>query len=233
MTIRDEIQNAGNSALEQLRETQSFFNYDLWLWNSTLVEIKEKGRQFTLKSLETGQILDSAHFAKIASSYKYQLPAIALQRTVIVFENYLSKIFQLWIVNYPKAFSKRQIAFQQILELPDKDSIIDEFVSAEIQAIFYQHPRDWFNFLNTHCGLEKFDQDILAQFYEIKARRDLIVHGQNIINKSYVEKSASHAVGDLGDMLETNEPYVENAMLFIHKIIVHTQQAFSNKLRST
>ncbi len=59
----------------------------------------------------------------------------------------------------------------------------------------------------------EIDDDLIKDYIEIKASRDIIVHNLGEINRLYVDKAAEKARGAVGDELVVNRTYFKHVLV--------------------
>jgi hypothetical protein len=92
-------------------------------------------------------------------------------------------------------------------------------VEKELQDVFYDRPVNWFEYIRTLAKITSPSQSEAEQFAEIKATRDVLVHGRGIANAFYVDKAGSLARARPGEPLEVPGPYDQRSWELICKII--------------
>jgi hypothetical protein len=148
-----------------------------------------------------------------------ELASSTLQQFVSIFENFLSDALRAWLLAHPQSLSKRQLSGKEIIDLPDKTAIVDALVEKELKDVFYDRPANWFQYLNDHVNTGSPSATEGDIFGEIKATRDVLVHGQGIANKYYVDKAGTAARAQLGQALDIPEPYHQRSWEIICTLV--------------
>jgi len=164
-------------------------------------------------------VLEHEHILSNAGDNKESLIQAALQQFVSIFECFLSDVCRAWLLAFPVGIARRQLNGREILSLPDKPAIIDALIEKELRDVFYDRPSNWFGYLNNLVSLGAPTQKDVESFSEIKATRDILVHGQGIANAYYVDKSGKAARVRLGEPINVPEPYHQQSWTLICKLV--------------
>jgi hypothetical protein len=108
---------------------------------------------------------------------------------------------------------------KEIFNLPDKTAIIDALVEKELKDIFYDRPANWFEYVKGMVNIAAPTVAEAEQFAEIKATRDVLVHGQGIANAYYVDKAGKLARVQPGQSLDVPGPYHQASWTLIRKLV--------------
>ena len=130
-----------------------------------------------------------------------ELASSSLQQFVSIFENFFLEIARDWTLAHPERLSKRQLSGEVIFRLTDKAAMIEALVEKELQDVFYDRPANWFEYMKTLTKIASPGEADAKQFAEIKATRDVFVHGQGMANAFYVDKAGSLARHSLANHL--------------------------------
>ena len=76
-----------------------------------------------------------------------------------------------------------------------------------MKDIFYDRPANWFDYLQKLVKIAVPTEADKEEFSEIKATRDVLVHGHGIANAHYVDKAGRAARVQSGQPLDVTEPY--------------------------
>jgi hypothetical protein len=208
MALRDEIEVLRDRALGKLNDAHDYFTYSKRLWR-TLQRSVEYGRQkFSWRNLFTSSSANEQDLLAKAHLYVSQeLTSSTLQQFVSIFESFLFDALRSWLLAHPQSLARRQLSGRDILELPDKAAIVDALVEKELKDVFYDRPANWFEYLNERVQTGSPTSADAQRFAEIKATRDVLVHGQGIANPYYMDKSGAEARAQVGQSLGLSEPY--------------------------
>lgn len=142
-----------------------------------------------------------------------------MQQFVSTFESFLYDVLKLWLLAYPKSLSSRQLSGRDILGLPDKAAIVDALVDKELRDVFYDRPTSWFEYLWSKVDPGAPQAAESERFAEIKATRDVLVHGHGVANAYYADKAGKAARAQPGQPLDVPEPYHQASWELIQKIV--------------
>jgi hypothetical protein len=115
--------------------------------------------------------------------------------------------------------AKRQIDMSSVIELPDRDSIIQAIIDQALHDLAYKNVRDWFAYLEERVALGCPTSDEIASITERKATRDVLVHNRGVANRQYVAKAARLARFPVGARIEIDEPYHRETFALVCKIV--------------
>lgn len=140
-------------------------------------------------------------------------------------EDYFSKIIE-WIL---KTDTKRikctingvnMIDKVSVVDLidNDKETLIENIIKQRLSGLFYASPQKQLEYLKSALDIEP-DEDLWGKWMEIKARRDLIVHNNGIVNQIYLNKASSFSLCSLGDEALIDENYFKMVISSLKSLI--------------
>ena len=62
------------------------------------------------------------------------------------------------------------------------------------------------------------EDSTFARYYELKATRDLLVHGNRKINSIYVEKAGTQKRGKVGDSIMVDSDYFDSSLAIMKQL---------------
>ena len=220
MALADEIRAARDRALRLLADAHNYFAYTEQSWLALHFTVQQDGYRFTLQNPATGSSVTEAEFLVRAQRYvDNELAAATLQQFVAIFENYLLDVLRLWLRAHPAAVSGRELKGEQILALPDKAAIVDALIDKELVGLLYGRPADWFKYLNSRVAVGVPSPAEVQQFAEVKATRDVLVHGGGVANPTYVDKAGPAARAAAGQPLDVPGPYHRASWELVCKLV--------------
>ena len=220
MPLRDDIERIRDGAILTLNDAHDYFIYTRDAWRSLQQDVQRHGKTLLWRNLSTNSYITERDVSARAQGYiELELAASTLQQFVSIFENFLFDSARAWILTYPERISKRQLNGRDILALPDKPAIIDALVEKELKDVFYDRPANWFEYIRTMVNIAAPTTVEAGQFAEIKATRDVLVHGQGIANAYYVDKSGRLARVEPGRPLDVPGPYHQSSWELICKLV--------------
>jgi hypothetical protein len=110
------------------------------------------------------------------------------------------------------------IDINDVLDLPTKEAIIDSIIQKELVALSYAGPTKQIEYFKRVLSVE-IPADIINDWIEIKASRDLVVHNSSIINKVYIDKVGVKKRGEIGDQISINGDYFEKSIATTKSLI--------------
>jgi len=183
-------------------------------------EVPTKGSRLKEVRRDKKQVVD------ILENAKSELLNSVFVYIVAQFEGFLSDLIRETLrfdnrrlrtnVNGINHFTK--IELKDIIELEDKNKIIDFVVEKELISIFYASPTKQREYTERVTGVE-INADLWENWLEYKATRDLIVHSNGIINDVYLSKAGQKKRGELGDQIKVDLVYFENSIADIKSMI--------------
>jgi hypothetical protein len=195
MPLRSDVERIRDQSLAALNDAHDYFTYTKDAWRSLQQDVQREGRTLQWQNLSTGTSISERDVAGRA------------QQFVSIFENFLFDSIHAWILAYPEHVSRRQLSGKDIFGLPDKTAIVDALVEKELKDVFYDRPANWFEYVRAMVKIAAPTPDEAKQFAEIKATRDVLVHGQGIANAYYIDKAGTSARAPLGSPLDVPGPY--------------------------
>ncbi len=208
MSLKDAICTVRDAALSRLVDAHDYFEFTAEAWRVLQFQVDFRELVFTFRNPLTGT--SASQTSVIARSQGYvarELAEATLQQFVSIFEAFLGDVLRIWLVAHPASLSKRQLTGEDILALPDKAAIVDALATKELASVLYDRPANWFRFLNDRVNLGVPTDAEIRQFTEVKATRDILVHGLGIANTQYVDKSGTMARAAIGQVLDVPLPY--------------------------
>lgn len=220
MALRDDLLSLRDHTLLILNSAHDYYTFTIRAWDTLAAAVQEGGLKFSYRNSATQSSVQEDDITALSKRYAEQeLASATLQQFVSIFENFLFEVLRLWLLAHPKSLSSRQLSGKEILALPDKAAIVDALVEKELKDIFYDRPANWFEYLKgrVDTGVPLLDETL--RFAEIKATRDILVHGQGLANAYYVDKSGSAARVQAGQPLDVPEPYHQASWELICKLV--------------
>jgi hypothetical protein len=229
MALVDEVRDLASRTLLALDASHDYYTYTKRVWR-LLQQIVNEGRSFTFRNVTTGTKVDQRALLAQAQLYVTDyLMLSAFQHFVSLFEDFILDLLRHWLAVYPGSLSRKQVDFGTVLKAPDKGAIILHVVDKELNELKYQRLSDWFAYIEKTMQLGCPTGDEIEELAEIKASRDVIVHGKGIANLTYVSKSAGRARYQEGEKLEIPERYHRRSWELIRKIVQDVSDAASKK----
>ncbi len=140
-------------------------------------------------------------------------------------EDYLSKIME-WILKTDNRRIKctvngiNMVDKVSVVELidNDKDTLIDEIIKQRLMSLFYASPNKQNEYLKSALDID-VEEELWGKWIEIKARRDLIVHNDSIVNEMYLNKTKEFALFAIGDEAKIDSKYFTEIVALLKKLV--------------
>lgn len=140
-------------------------------------------------------------------------------------EDYFNKIMRL-LLSYDNNRIKVTIpnlSMESNIEITDfisnsKEEMINKIIEQRISSIFYASPKKQFEYFDKALGI-LIDEDNWYKWIEYKARRDVIIHNNSIINEIYFSKVNKYTKFKIGEMVTFDEEEFKKIITFFNNII--------------
>jgi hypothetical protein len=120
------------------------------------------------------------------------------------------------------------IDIRDMLKLASLDNIIFEKATQRVRDALYASPRQYCSYLSAILGFE-LDENLLARFFELKASRDVFIHGGGVANDLYVSKAGALARSKAGTVLPIDGAYLRSGVACLKKIFTSTYKGLLEK----
>ena len=132
-----------------------------------------------------------------------------LVNSVSQFESFLADVLITFLNHYPQRITETMqgvpacpnISPKELVAAPDKEQLV--------QRVFEDHVAKL---------LSVKSDPSFADYYEITATRDLVVHNNCVVNALYLEKAGAKARGALGEKLSVDEAYYYDSLAKLKKV---------------
>ncbi len=112
---------------------------------------------------------------------------------------------------------KGGIPLDLFLESEERSDVIRRFVALRCEGLMFGKPSEYLDKIAKVLSIE-FDPEVVKDFIEVKASRDIIIHSNGRINKLYVEKAGDRRRGESGDELLIDRAYFRHVIVTIKKL---------------
>lgn len=140
---------------------------------------------------------------------------------VTYFENLIAGVLRENFVKYPQriALNEKSVSYKVLTEVNDIEEIKDILIDQEVTNKMYESLIDWKNYFqkNIKLNLNAWEEEFDA-LQEIMARRNLYVHNNGIINNIYVKLVKDVNKDFIGEYLNIDREYIDNAINTIEYI---------------
>lgn len=160
--------------------------------------------------------------------YPNLLMNMAFIYLVALFDAFLTDVFAAVLIERPEALkSKKQLTYDKILELQQKGELIKFMAQREINELSYKSMADQSNYYKAKFNINLAGSGVeLTALIEIRARRNLLVHNNGIVNDMYME-TVKYTTYSLGDRVELTFDYwneckkqLDSVATFVHKSVL-------------
>jgi hypothetical protein len=112
---------------------------------------------------------------------------------------------------------KSGIPIDLFLESAERDDVIRRFVALKCEGLMFGKPSEYLEKAAKVLSIE-LDDEIVRDFLEVKASRDIVIHNSGMINKLYVEKAGDRGRGSVGDELIIDRSYFRHVIVTLKKL---------------
>jgi hypothetical protein len=122
---------------------------------------------------------------------------------------------------YPQKLSiladKGGIPLDLFLEHEEREDVIWRFVAMKCEGLMFGKPSEYLEKAGKVLTIE-LDNNVVKEFIEIKASRDIIIHNRGRINKLYTEKAGDQRRGEDGDELVIDRTYFRHVIVTLKQL---------------
>jgi hypothetical protein len=192
----------------------------------------EDGNSISKENEVTKTETHSDVFIEKAKSYlaKEVIEATFLQ-FISIFESFITDFMKVWFVAYPGALEEKKIDVTMILNLPNKEAIIEAIAEQGANAIIYDKPANWFSKIEKFAKLNVPVPNEIERIVEAKATRDLLIHNRGVVNATYLEKAGkAPRYKNIGDRVSVSSQYHGEIWQLFKKVVDDMSTAALNKI---
>lgn len=212
--IKEKVQGDYTISEEELKaDVTRTFNTLLKKYNLTLKEFdkktKEKIANGTKLGIELNTLSDKLSFYRKSQKQIYKN---ALENMITYFKEFLSSVLKEHFLKNISSLNSKTIKFELVNNASSIEDIKEMFVLNELEELFHKNISEIFIFIEKELKIElpflrKHKTTILELFY----RRNICVHNNCKINKTYLESSRNPYKLKLGIEIQNTEDYLYNA----------------------
>lgn len=140
-------------------------------------------------------------------------------------EDYFNKIMKLLLTydNNRIKFTMQGLNMQSNINIMDflnnnKEEMIQQIINQRIDNIFYASPKKQLEYLDGALGINLSEKSWYT-WIEYKARRDIIVHNNGVVNDIYMEKVSGYGKFVLGEQISFSKEEFSNIISKLKSII--------------
>jgi hypothetical protein len=121
----------------------------------------------------------------------------------------------------------KKIDLKDIIAAKSLEEVYLSIINQKIFKLFYASPSDYFKYIGEGMQI-KLDQDLVLNYIEIKATRDLIVHNKGKVNDIYIQKAGIKArAKDTKQNIPITLEYHISSYSILKKIVRETYESVS------
>jgi hypothetical protein len=113
------------------------------------------------------------------------------------------------------------IDMRDVIRLQNVDNLILEKANQRVRDAMYGSPSQYFSFQKSVLGFG-LPEFVWRGFVEIKATRDLYIHGDGRVNEIYIRKAGNMARAKIGEVLTIDSEYLNKSITCMKSIITAT-----------
>jgi hypothetical protein len=134
------------------------------------------------------------------------------------FESFLADVLITFLNHYPLRITESvqgvppcpNISPKDLIAASNKDQLVQRVFEDHVSNVFRQRPSLYMAYVANLLGVK--NDSSFADFYEVAATRDLVVHNNCVANALYIEKAGARARGALGAKLLVDKTYYYDAL---------------------
>lgn len=107
---------------------------------------------------------------------------------------------------------KGGIPLDLFLDHENREDVIRRFVALRCEGLMFGKPSEYLAKAAEVLSIE-LNPETIAEFVEIKASRDIVIHNSGVINKLYVEKAGNRRRGTVGTELPIDQSYYRHVIV--------------------
>jgi len=147
-----------------------------------------------------------------------------LVNSVSQFESFLADVLITFLTHYPLRITETvqgipacpNISPRDLVVAPDKDQLIQRVFADHVVNVFRQRPSLYMAYVAKLLSVK--NDPSFADYYEVAATRDLVVHNNCVANALYLEKAGAKARGAQGAKLSIDKTYYYDALAKLKKV---------------
>jgi hypothetical protein len=147
-----------------------------------------------------------------------------LVRSLSQFESYLADLLIVFLDHYPQRITETVqgipacpgVSAKDMYAAPKKKLLKHPVLDDHVSNVFRQRPSLYMAYVSKLLSVK--NDPSFADYYEVAAARDLVVHNSGIINALYLEKAGIKARGALGEKIAVDEEYFSSALAKLKKV---------------
>lgn len=227
----DEIEALVERARNDLDDLLHFGSNNRFIWWNFKVWVR-RGTTFKTRNMTTGKTFTETDLIDLYPHYnRTYLLSFSLVQLITIFEAFLFDFIRLLLMRDPRHLAqKKQIEVGFAISAPDREALISLIAEREINELKYGRPKAWFEYLDRIVKLDCPTPDEIAQFAEMKAARDLIIHNGGVVNAVYIDKAGPKARYAVDQKITVSQLYFVDSWTLAKKLIDDLTGAVSRRM---
>lgn len=140
-----------------------------------------------------------------------------------------------FLLHDPRRFlidnGSKKIEAKMIVDAGNFETLLEQMADLILHDLSYQKPADQMKYFEKVFGIS-FRQELAAQWFEIKATRDILVHNGGMANGIYIQKAGSQARVACGEMLPIDRKYFHHVVVTLKSLVGGVCSAVQLKLKA-
>ena len=143
------------------------------------------------------------------------LAASVVQQLYSVFDDFLLGLTRAWLLAHPRHLLRkgrgeatRPVPFADVLDAPDRAAIVAAAVERDVRVRAYASLPEQLDYLNRLVKTDRPDPGERAALAELKATRDLLVHGDGVVGADYLAAAGNLARFAAGERMQLPDVYL-------------------------
>lgn len=157
-------------------------------------------------------------------------------------ESNLTRVLRLILTKYPHKLNvstsdisgSRSVPVNIILDADTLEDAKNSIIDRQLISVFYGAPKAYLAYFTKIAAVDTNDS-AFANYVELKACRDLLIHNAGVVNEIYRSKVGDLARAELGDRISVDSDYFDDCLAILKRIsgIIErdTTKAFPPKRR--
>ena len=154
------------------------------------------------------------------------LAAAVVQQLYALFDGYLLGLIRLWLLAHPRHLIRsgrgqrtRQVPLAAVVDAADRAAVIETIVEREVRDVAYLSLGEQFDALRTLVSLGRPTDDERDRLIELKATRDLLTHGDGVVDAGYLAKAGSLARFAGGERMQLPDVYLTASLDLVRDVV--------------
>lgn len=189
------------------------------------------GEKLELSAVDRQSLVGAMNaYVESIERYPHMLLNMGFIYLVALFDAFLADAFTSFLLSRPEAMkSGKQLTYERVIDLVAEgaDSLLKFMAQSEIHRLSYASIADQAEYYKTKFKIDLSDSGVgIDVLTEIRARRNLLVHNNGVVNKLYLDTVRSSPFRE-GEVLnveykywEESRRHVDGVATFVHKAIL-------------